>query len=192
MTIIIFGIDEMDRESSGTLLTTWLITFGSKSETIELTGLAYNTLLPDGQTLREAFSLFEPPDFGASLISSLSSFSDYPIQGFIVLDRIGFAALIDYLGGFTLGDQSYDGSRALVALSLLETSPHESLKLQAQILQAMIAAAPALGRTPEITPLTTLIPDHAFTSPAAAQLATMAIPLLPIDAEGVEIRIWPG
>jgi energy-converting hydrogenase Eha subunit A len=192
VTVIVFGVDELDLKSSGTLLTTWLITFGSKQQAVELTGLAHDTTLPDGRTLREAFSLFEPPDFGASLISSLSTFTEFPIQGFVVLDQIGFAALIDYLGGFTLGDQTYDGSRALVALGLLENSPHESLKLQVQILQAMVESAQALGRTPEITPLTTLVPDHAFTSPGAAQLATMAIPLLPIEPDRVTVQTWSG
>ena len=190
-TVLVFGVDSFDDQSSGTLLTAWLITFGSSDETIELTGIPIDTLLPDGKTLRDSFSLFEPPDFGARLISNMSAFTPYPIQGFVVLDRIGFAHLIDYLGGFKLGDQVYDGSRALVALSLLESNPYESLKLQMQILQAMVNEAPALGRTPEVTPLTTLIPDHAFTSPAAAQLTTMAIPLLPINPEQISIQLWP-
>jgi hypothetical protein len=190
--IIIFGVDSFSSASSGTLLTTWLLTFGSKEETIELIGIPYDASLPDGRTLREAFSLFEPPDYGAQFIASMTAFTPYPIAGFIVLDRVGFAGLIDYLGGFTLGDQAYDGSRTLVALGLLENNPQESLKLQAQILQAMVLAAPALGRTPEVTPLTTMVPDHAFSSPAAAQIATMAIPLLPINPERVEIKIWTG
>lgn len=191
-SIIIFGVDSFSGSSSGTLLTTWLLSFGSKDETIELIGIPFDARLPDGNTLREAFSLFKPPDYGAQFIASMAVFTPYPIAGFIVLDRVGFAGLIDYLGGFTLGDQAYDGSRALVALALLESSPQESLKLQSQILQAMVLAAPALGRTPEVTPLTTLIPEHAFSSPAAAQIATMAIPLLPINPERVEIKLWTG
>jgi hypothetical protein len=189
-TILVFGVDALDEQTGGTLLTVWMITFGAADEMIELTGIPYDMRLPDGKTVRESFSLFKPPDYGARFISSMSTFTEYPIQGFVVLDRIGFARLIDYLGGFQLGEQAYDGSRALVALGLLENSPQESFKLQVQILQAMVNAAPVLGRTPEVTSLTTLVPDHAFTSPAAAQLATMAIPLLPIDPGRVSIHLW--
>jgi len=190
-TVIVFGVDAFESDSSGTLLTTWLITFGTRDEVIELTGIPPDAIMPDGRTMSESFSLFDPPDYGAGFIAGMSAFTQFPIQGFVVLDRIGFARLIDYLGGFTLGEQTYDGSRALVALSLLENSPQESLKLQAQILQALVNAAPALGRTPEVTTLTVLVPDHAFTSPAAAQLATMAIPLLPIEPELVNVTLWP-
>ena len=189
-TIIVFGVDSFDGSASGTLLSTWLISFGSRDGQIELTGIPFDAPLPDGRTLREAFSLFEPPDYGAQFIASLAAFTPNPIQGFVVLDRIGFASVVDYLGGFSLGDQTYDGARTLVALSLMEDNAQESLKLQAQILQAMADAAPALGRTPEVTSLTTLVPEHAFSSPAAAQLATMVIPLLPIDSDRVVIERW--
>jgi len=189
-TVIVFGVDSFDADSSGTLLSMWLISFGPRHEPIELTGVSFDAPLPDGRTLREAYSLFEPPDYGAQFIASLAVFTPNPIQGFVVLDRIGFASVVDYLGGFTLGDQAYDGARTLVALGILEDNAQESLKLQARILRAMVDAAPALGRTPEVTSLTTLVPDHAFSSPAAAQLATMLIPLLPIDPERVAIERW--
>ena len=188
-TVLILGVDSLNDPPAASLQTAWLITFGSREQPIQLFGLPYDALLPDGKTLRGSFSIFDPPDFGAAFISALASYTSHPILGWVVLDQVGFARLVDYLGGFSLGDQGYDGNRTIGALNLLLDRPQESLKLQARILQALVERAPALGRTPEVTSLTTLVPEHAYTSPAAPQLTTLAIPLLPIDPSRVEITL---
>ena len=190
-TILIMGVDSLDEPQAAELEALWLLTFGKREERIELLGLAHDVKLPDGQMLRQAFSIFAPPDYGASFINALGEYSTSPIIGWVVLDQAGFARLIDYLGGFMLGDQAYDGSRAIGALNLLLNRPQESLKLQARVLQALIERAPDLGRTPEVTSLTTLVPEHAMTSPSAPQLAAMAIPLLPIDPSGIDLILLP-
>lgn len=190
-TILIMGVDSLAEPQAAQLEALWLLTFGTSDERIELLGIAHDVLLPDGRNLRQAFSIFDPPDFGANFIRALGDYSAAPIMGWVVLDQAGFARLIDYLGGFTLGDQAYDGSRTIGALNLLLNRPQESLKLQARVLQALIERAPDLGRTPEVTSLTTLVPDHAITSPSAPQLAAMAIPLLPLDPSRVDLILLP-
>ncbi len=45
--------------------------------------------------------MFDPPDYGANFIRALGKYSASPILGWVVLDQVGFARLIDYLGGFT-------------------------------------------------------------------------------------------
>jgi len=188
-TVLILGVDSLDDPPAASLQAAWLITFGSREQPIELLGLPYDASLPDGKTLRASFSIFDPPDFGAAFISAIASYTSHPILGWAVLDQVGFARVVDYLGGFSIGDQIYDGSRTIGALNLLLDRPQEGLKLQGRILQALVEKAPSLGRTPEVTSLTILVPEHAYTSPSAPQLATLAIPLLPIDPERVEITM---
>jgi len=94
------------------------------------------------------------------------------------------------VGGFSLDDQSYDGASAIGTLRLLADQPLIALKLQAQILRALSVKAPDLGKTPELTPLTLLLPEHAYTSPSPAQLATLASPLLPLQADFIVISIY--
>ena len=184
-------VDSLIEPQDAELEALWLLTFGTIDDRIELLGISHDFLLPDGRNPRQAFSIFDPPDYGADFIGALGDYSTAPIMGWVVLDQAGFARLIDYLGGFTLGDQTYDGSRTLGALNLLLNRPQESLKLQARVLQALIEKAPDLGRTPEVTSLTTLVPDHALTSPSAPRLAAMAIPLLPLDPARVDLILLP-
>ena len=189
VSILILGVDEIKHETPK-LLSIWLISFHPPDKKIRLLGIPSDLLLPDTETpLSEAFSLWEAPDYGADFITAMDHFSPHPIFGIAVLDEEGFSALIDYLGGFSLDDQIYDGASAIGTLRLLEDQPLIAIKLQAQILRALSVKVPDLGETPELTPLTLLLPENAYTSPSPAQLATLAIPLLPLQADLIEISI---
>ena len=189
VSILILGVDEIKHETPK-LLSIWLISFHPPDKKIRLLGIPSDLLLPDTETpLSEAFSLWEAPDYGADFITAMDHFSPHPIFGIAVLDEEGFSALIDYLGGFSLDDQIYDGASAIGSLRLLEDQPLIAIKLQAQILRALSVKVPDLGETPELTPLTLLLPENAYTSPSPAQLATLAIPLLPLQADLIEISI---
>ena len=189
VSILILGVDEIKHETPK-LLSIWLISFHPPDKKIRLLGIPSDLLLPDTETpLSEAFSLWEAPDYGADFITAMDHFSPHPIFGIAVLDEEGFSALIDYLGGFSLDDQIYNGASAIGSLRLLEDQPLIAIKLQAQILRALSVKVPDLGETPELTPLTLLLPENAYTSPSPAQLVTLAIPLLPLQADLIEISI---
>ena len=189
VSILVLGVDEIKHEKPK-LLSIWLISFHPPDKKIRLLGIPVNLRLPDTETpLSEAFSLWEAPDYGADFITAMDHFSPHPIFGIAVLDEEGFSALIDYLGGFSLDDQLYDGDSAIGTLRLLEDQPLIAIKLQAQILRALSVNVPGLGETPELTPLTLLLPENAYTSPSPAQLATLASPLLPLQADLIEISI---
>ena len=189
VSILVLGVDEIKQEKPK-LLSVWFISFHPPDKKIHLLGLPVDLLLPDTEIpLSEAFSLWEAPDYGAGFIAAMDPFSPHPIFGIAVLDEEGFSALIDYLGGFSLDDQIYNGASAIGTLRLLEDQPLIALKLQAQILRALSVKVPDLGKTPELTPLTLLLPENAYTSPSPAQLATLASPLLPLHSDLIEISI---
>ncbi|MGB2895710.1 MAG: hypothetical protein WBB65_06045 [Anaerolineales bacterium] len=189
VSILVLGVDEIKHDKPE-LLSVWFISFHPPEKSIHLLGIPTDILLPDTEIpLSEAFSLWEAPDYGADFIAAMDDFSPHPIFGIAVLDEEGYSALIDYLGGFSLDDQNYDGDSAIGTLRLLEDQPLIALKLQAQILRALSLKVPDLGKTPELTPLTLLLPENAYTSPSPAQLATLASPLLPLQADLIEITI---
>jgi len=190
VSILVLGVDEI-KQDKPKLLSVWFISFHPPGKKIHLLGLPVDLLLPDTEIpLSEAFSLWEAPDYGADFITAMDDFSPHPIFGIAVLDEEGYSALIDYLGGFSLDDQIYDGASAIGTLRLLEDQPLIALKLQAQILRALSLKVPDLGKTPELTPLTLLLPENAYTSPSPAQLATLASPLLPLHTDSIEISIF--
>ncbi len=190
VSILVLGVDEIQQEKPK-ILSIWFISFHPPDKKIHLLGIPTDLLLPDTEIpLSESFSLWEAPDYGADFITAMDQLSPHPIFGIAVLDEEGFSALIDYLGGFSLDDQSYDGASAIGTLRLLENQPLVALKLQAQILRALSVKVPGLGKTPELTTLTLLLPQHAYTSPSPAQLATLASPLLPLQADLIEITIY--
>lgn len=189
VSILVLGVDEIKNEKPK-LLSVWFISFHPPDKKIHLLGMPTDFLLPDTEIpLSEAFSIWEAPDYGADFIAAMDNFSPHPIFGIAVLDEEGYSTLIDYLGGFSLDDQIYDGASAIGTLRLLEDQPLVALKLQAQILRALSVKVPDLGATPELTPLTLLLPENAYTSPSPAQLATLASPLLPLQADLIEISI---
>jgi len=189
VSILVLGVDEIKLEKPK-LLSVWFISFHPPEKSIHLLGLPTDLNLPNTEIpLSEVFSLWEAPDYGADFIAAMDFFSPHPIFGIAVLDEEGYSALIDYLGGFSLDDQNYDGDLAIGTLRLLEDQPLVALKLQAQILRALSLKVPDLGKTPELTPLTLLLPENAYTSPSPAQLATLASPLLPLQAELIEVSI---
>jgi anionic cell wall polymer biosynthesis LytR-Cps2A-Psr (LCP) family protein len=131
VSILVLGVDEI-KQDKPKILSIWFISFQPPDKKIQLLGIPTDLLLPDTDIpLSEAFSLWEAPDYGADFITAMDHFSPNPISGIAVLDEQGFSALIDYLGGFSLDNQSYDGASAIGTLRLLENQPLIALKLQA-------------------------------------------------------------
>lgn len=189
ISIVVFGVDDLSLEKPQ-LQALWFASFEPPQKQIQLLGISVDASISEsGVTLRENFSLFEPPDFGAGFLTALTTLAPHPIHGFIVLDEEGFAALIDYIGGVTLDDQQLSGAAAVGALSLLSDQPSASLRMQRRLITSLAMNAESIGNTPELTPLTTLVPDHAYTSPSPYELASLGSQLLPIDPTLVSVEI---
>jgi hypothetical protein len=192
VSIVLLGVDDLSRERPD-LRAIWFASFEPPDRSIHLLGTSVESEIGDGKgTFHEGFNLFEPPDYGAEFLTSLAAVAPYPIQGFIVLDEEGFAKLIDYVGGVTLDNQELSGTAAVGALSLLRDQPLASLRMQAKLIGSLTENAASIGSTPELTALTSLVPDHAYTSPSPYQLASLGSQLLPIDPAVVTIEIQPA
>jgi hypothetical protein len=94
------------------------------------------------------------------------------------------------VGGITINGEPLDGRTVIGVLDMLYDQPEASLTMQAQVIGAILVSASDLGSTPELTPLITLIPEHASISQPAPELASLAIPFLPISLEAFEVETW--
>jgi hypothetical protein len=190
ITILILGVDHI-ADLEGRLLAVWFLSFHPPEKQLSLIGLPIDMPIDEDQSsLQEAFNLWEPPEYGARFINQLGTFAPSPLRGYVVLDEHGFAVLLDYFGGIDLDDQHLDGSSVIGSLRLTYDSPQAALKLQARILDGLRDRVETIGTTPELTVLTSLSPIHAFTSPSPPELATLAIPLLPLDPSLITITRW--
>lgn len=191
ITILILGVDHI-ADPEGKLLAVWFVTFRPHDKQLTLLGLPTDLPIAEDQpSLGDVFDLWLPPEYGASFIHDLSAYAPSPIRGFAVLDEHGFAVLVDYLGGVDIDDQYLDGTSVIGSLRLMYQNPQVALKLQARILEGLRTRVKSIGTTPELTVLTSLAPIHAYTSPSPPELATMAIPLLPLDPGWITIHTWP-
>lgn len=191
ITILVLGVDHI-ADPEGKLLAVWLLSFNPQAKQLNLLGLPLDLpIAVDQPSLGEAFNLWIPPEYGAGFIHSLSAFAPSPIQGLAVLDEQGFAVLLDYFGGVDLDDQHLDGSSVIGSLRLTYENPQAALRLQARVLESLKLQVHSLGATPELTALTSLSPIHAYTSPSPPELATLAIPLLPLDPASIIVATLP-
>jgi hypothetical protein len=190
ITILIMGVDHI-ANPEGKLLAVWLLTFTPGGKHLSLLGLPLDLPIAEDQpSIEEAFDLWDPPEYGAGFINQLSAFAPSPIHGFVALDEHGFAVLLDYFGGVNLDDQHLEGSSVIGSLRLTYENPQASLRLQTRILESLRNRVNQIGTTPELTPLTSLSPIHAYTSPSPPELATLAIPLLPLFPENITITTY--
>jgi hypothetical protein len=190
ITILIMGVDHI-ADPEGKLLAVWLLTFKPGEKHLAFLGLPLDLPLSEDQpSLGESFDLWDPPEYGAGFINQLSVFAPSPIRGFVALDEHGFAALLDYFGGVDLDNQLLTGSSVIGSLRLTYGNPLAALKLQARVLESLRNRVGQIGVTPELTPLTSLSPIHAYTSPSPPELATLAIPLLPLEPENITILTY--
>ncbi len=190
ISILILGVDHI-ADPEGRLLAVWLLSFRPDEQRIELLGLPLDLELTEGgHTIENSFNLWNPPEYGASFINQLGEHAPSPLRGFIALDEHGFAVLLDYFGGAKLDDQILEGASVIGSLRLTDGNPQAALKLQAQVLESLRTRVGMLGITPELTPLTALSPVHAYTSPSPPELATLAIPLLPLTPEMITINTY--
>jgi hypothetical protein len=108
----------------------------------------------------------------------------------VTLDEVGFAQVVDYVGGIDLSGAVLDGSQILAVLELLSEDPAASTATQRSVLQAMVERAQQLGDSPDITPLTALVPDHAYVSLPVTQAIALAAPLLPLESTRVHFDVY--
>jgi hypothetical protein len=108
----------------------------------------------------------------------------------VVLDEEAFAQVIDFMGGVVLEGDRFDGQSIVTSLQFVSDDPQMLLSMQASLLLSLSFQGAQLGEHPEITSLTALIPDHAYSSIQPTTLVNLLIPMLPLDPASIQIEVW--
>ncbi len=186
--VYFFGVDDLQSDEPA-LLAVWMAKYERGSPDVFLYGFPTDMQV-DGEVQGRLVDLFDwdPVDGpSAAFLQGLRTVSLLPARMIVVLDRAGFQAVINRLGGVELSGARLSGAETLAALSLWEDDPTASVQAQARVLQALAPLAPRAGATPDLTPLLTLIPDHAYLSLRPAEAALLLAPLLPLEPESIHI-----
>ena len=189
-TILILGVDEAV-SAQPILHSIWFVTLDYELEEVSLRGFPTNYRHPESEnTLTESFTWSAISGFNNADLDPFEVLAPGSLLATIILDEEGFADLIDYVGGITINGESLDGRTVIGVLDMLYDQPEASLTMQARVIDAIVDSASHLGSTPELTPLIALIPEHASISKPAPELATLAIPFLPITPDIFRIQTW--
>jgi hypothetical protein len=192
-TILILGVDQLGTENPQ-LRAIWFATFRLPGRDVFLFGIPLDLPVAAQPELRLhdlfRWSANQGPD--ALFMQALYAELPLAIDVILALDEVGFAALIDYMGGVTLESGTLDGNQVIGVLELVEDQPRAALEVQGRLVRALRDKAPELGSTPDLSPLMALIPEHAFSSIPAINVVAMINPLLPIQSETVHIEIMIG
>ncbi len=189
-TILILGVDEAV-SAQPILHSIWFVTLDYELEEVSLLGFPTNFKHPDTEkTLAESFTWSAISGFNNADLDSFEDMAPGSLLASVILDKEGFADLIDYVGGVTINGEPLDGRTVIGVMDMLYDQPEASLTMQARVIGAIVDSASRLGNTPELTPLISLIPEHASISQPAPELATLAIPFLPITPDIFRIQTW--
>jgi hypothetical protein len=186
--VLILGVDSLEIPEPS-LLAIWLATLRPPARDVFLLG--FPTDLPIGlEDLAPAHERFRwDPETGPDLefLTSLQAVTVLPPRLVVVLDRVGFAAVVDYAGGIDLNGVPITGEEVIAVLDLWRDDPTARVETQARVLEALTLRGPSIGATPDLTRLVSLIPTHAFLSSDVADAALLLAPLLPIEPSTLRV-----
>lgn len=189
--ILVIGVDDLEKDEPA-LRSLWYITFQPPPKDVFLLGVPVDldTSAESGDGLRQAFGWSAQVGVSPGFLSLLYQAVPLQADALVVLDEVGFAAVVDYLGGIVLNGAPFDGQAVLGILSLTAEDPSANLDTQKRLLEAMSRQATLLGPTPEITPLVELVPTHLYLSTSINQMVMLVLPALPIEPETTHIQVY--
>lgn len=188
---MLIGVDSL-LSPSPRLRSIWMIEYHLSGRSIHFLGIPVN-YQPAGDstpTLQDAFSFSRFDGVHASLLATLNLLAPHPADVVIVLDEVALETGIDNLGGVTLDGDSFTGSQIVRVLRLLEDDPSANLKMQADILSALVQDALMISSQVEITELIELVPDHAYTNVDPIQLSNLIATMLPVRDEDISLDLF--
>jgi len=191
--VLFLGVDSLESPAPS-LLAIWLASFRLPGHDIFLLGVPID--LPSGDRGRDTIAdIFRwSPEQGPdpAFLSALHLAAPLEPSAIVCLDREGFIALVDYLGGLDLNSVRVDGAQTMAVLDILDDDPGSSLATQARLLEAMSLRAPMIGSTPDLTSLLNLIPMHAYLSTSVTEAAALVAPLLPLEPDAIYLDTLPS
>lgn len=189
LSVLILGVDSFEADSPE-LQAVWLAAIRPPEDDVFLFGFRVDHGVGEGTTLQEALAWSEGP--GEEFLAAFSALTPLPIDAVIALDSVGFAAVIDFLGGVPTDGEPVDGSAALSILRLLRDDPAASLLGQARLLQALTTRADGIRPGSDLQPLLDLVPEHAYVRPGPEAALTLIAPLLPLAPERIHLAPLEG
>jgi hypothetical protein len=189
-TILVLGIDQMNAESPE-LLAIWYATFRLPGTDLFLFGIPLDAPVAAQPELhlKDLFRWSDDRGPGELFLQALHAELPLTIDAILVLDKVGFAALVDYMGGVTLESGTLDGNQVIGVLELVEDQPRAALEVQGRLVRGLRDKAHILGSTPDLSPLLALIPENAYSSIPGINVVALITPLLPIRSDGVHIDL---
>ena len=184
--VLIIGVDEVN-STHPQLQSLWVAALINRNEYITLHGLSIG-IQPrheNGATFSELFDASPETGPSSQFLDAVQRTTHLEPDLIIVLDAEGFAKGIDYVGGVEVDGTTIDGQRVLAFLDGYAANHDLALDAQAGILEAILPNVAALRQPIELTPLTSLVPEHAHLSTDITTAAAMLVPSLPIQAESV-------
>jgi len=190
-TLLILGVDDISRNNDAKLLAIWYGAFQLPEKDIFLLGLPISS-----ENNRDAenspdnlFTFNERTGVSIEFLNLLQSRTALTPDAIIVLDSYAFSQVVDYMGGVKYNDGHLDGIQVIAMIDFLKNDPNALLSIQQQLLMALSQQADTVGDTPDLTALTSLIPENAYISTELSVLLTRTIPLLPISPESIFIDV---
>ncbi len=189
-TILVLGIDQMSAESPE-LLAIWYVTFRLPGTDLFLFGIPLDVPVAAQPELHLKDLFRWSDELGPDDLFMQALHAELPltIDVILALDKEGFAALVDYMGGVTLESGTLDGNQVIGVLELVEDQPRASLEVQGRLVRGLRDKAHILGSTPDLSPLLALIPENAYSSIPAINVVALITPLLPIRSDAVHIDL---
>jgi hypothetical protein len=189
-SILILGVDDLLAPNPA-LRAVWYVSYRLPGRDIFVLGLPIDCPVssPTDAELRTLFAWSPQSGIARSFLEGLSSQLPPSPDVTLVLDEQAFAGLVDFLGGVTLEGAHLDGSQVVSVLALLSDQPDAFLNMQQKIINALVAEAPALGTSPDLTTLIQYVPQHAYSSLAPLSVVALVSPLFPISATSVHIAL---
>jgi len=190
-TLLLVWVDHLQAEDPQ-LLGTWFMTYRLPAKDIFLLGLPVGSDDPslDPSSLRSRFEYSESDGLTNGFLTSVQQKSPLTADQWIIFDQVAFSAFVDYLGGIQFDGGQLHGDQVIGLVTFLASDSDALLSTQQRILIALSKQAPSMGVTPDLTPLTQLIPEHVRLSSDISHLLTLTIPLLPIAPETSHIEVY--
>ncbi|MBN1264424.1 MAG: hypothetical protein JXA25_02950 [Anaerolineales bacterium] len=190
-TLLLIWVDNLHSENPQ-LLGTWFMTYRLPAKDIFLLGLPVGSAdtSQDLSSLRSRFEYSDSEGLSSNFLAAVQQKTPLTPDQWIVFDQVAFSTFVDYLGGIQFDGGQLHGDQVIGLVTFLSTDSEALLSTQQRIFIALSKQAPSMGVTPDLTPLTRLIPEHVSLSAEISHLLTLTIPLLPMAPETTHIEIY--
>lgn len=189
--LLLVWVDDLNSENPR-LLGTWFVTYRLPARDIFMLGLpvGQDDIENNPSSLRSQFDFSTDSGISAAFLDSVHQKTPLTPHIIIVFDQYAFSTLVDYMGGIQFDGGQLHGDQVIGLVTFLSGDPNSLLSTQQRIFVALSKQAPGLGATPDLTPLTQLIPEHVYLDTDISRLLSLTIPLLPVSPDTMHVEMY--